>query len=189
MLINKYTYIWSFQKGTINFQNMLHLYITDYMNIYCELLLNISSTPRLLWMAEFLFYSYEAKVWTEKLSLDPATCLGGRIPLLLFHSTAYLIPRSGMGYKYQHISKPSSEQNINIVLGKKVVSQLYYIVVYSNKGEKNTLKRAELEYRSVVKYSSFLARMKYLVHSPEPNKFKRKKEKASTLTENHCLLY
>lgn len=55
----------------------------------------------------------------------PVTYLDGRIPLLLFHSIACLIPRSDTGYKYLHISKPSSEENIEIVLRKKVRSQLH----------------------------------------------------------------
>jgi hypothetical protein len=67
-------------------------------------------------MAKFLFYSWDAKHELNRLSPSTVTCLGGRIPLLLFHSIVYLIPRSDMGYKYQHISKPSSKQNIKTVL-------------------------------------------------------------------------
>ena len=66
--------------------------------------------------------------WTgDHSTLNTVTCLDGRIPLLLFHSTAYLIPRSDMGYKYRHTSKPSSKQNIETILRKKVKFQMYQV--------------------------------------------------------------
>lgn len=47
------------------------------------------------------------------------TCLDGRIPPLLFHSTACLAPSSDRGYRCQHISRPSSKQNSKAVLEEK----------------------------------------------------------------------